>query len=638
MPYPLTTNNNGVNRDIEYINRDFSEMRSTLINFAKTYFPTTVTDFSAASPGMMFIEMASYVGDVMAFYTDNQIQENFVQYAKQINNLYDLSYMMGYKPSVTSAATTELDIFQTLPAIYNASTGEYVPDFRYALIINENSSVTGTSGVPFLLQNRIDFSQSSSLDPTTVSVYEISGANPVSFLLKKNAQAISATINSTTISIGDPEQFNTFNVTTQQPLGILDVLDSDGNEWVEVDYLAQETVFETIKNTNPFPNDPNTQNDSAEVGYLLRLKKVPRRFVSRFVSSNNLNSGSATLQLQFGAGTVNDYDEQIIPNPNNVGIGLPYGQDRLTTAYAPTNFIFDKTYGIAPSNTTLTVRYLTGGGIAANIPANTLNSIGNASTVLFSTANLDPTLAQTMFNSLAVNNPNPATGGGDGDTVEDLRLNSLASYASQLRNVTQEDYLVRAYSLPSQYGSIAKIYTESPKLENTLPGESNSILDLYVLAYNDSKQLVNATKALKQNLSTYLSQYRIINDSVRIKDAFIINIGVNFEIVVLPNFNSNQVLSSCFSQLISYFKIDNMQINQPILINELYLLLNSVEGVQNVKNISFNNKVGESLGYSKYAYAIEGATQSGVVYPSQDPSIFEVKFPSTDIKGRVVPL
>ena len=587
---------------------------------------------------MMFIEMASYVGDVMAFYTDNQIQENFVQYAKQINNLYDLSYMMGYKPSVTSAATTELDIFQTLPAIYNTNTGEYVPDFRYALIINENSSVTGTSGVPFLLQNRVDFSQSSSLDPTTVSVYEISGTNPISFLLKKNAQAISATINSTNISIGDPEQFNTFNVTTQQPLGILDVLDSDGNEWVEVDYLAQETVFESIKNTNPYPNDPNTEEDSAEVGYLLRLKKVPRRFVSRFVSSNNLNSGSATLQLQFGAGTVNDYDEQIIPNPNNVGIGLPYGQDRLTTAYAPTNFIFDKTYGVAPSNTTLTVRYLTGGGVAANIPANTLNSIGNTSTVLFSTDNLDPTLAQTTFNSLTTNNPNPATGGGDGDSVEDLRLNSLASYASQLRNVTQEDYLVRAYSLPSQYGSIAKIYTESPKLENTLPGESNSILDLYVLAYNDSKQLVNATKALKQNLSTYLSQYRIINDSVRIKDAFIINIGVDFEIVVLPNFNSNQVLSACFSQLISYFKVDNMQINQPILINELYLLLNSVEGVQNVKNVSFNNKVGESLGYSKYAYVIEGATQNGVVYPSQDPSIFEVKFPNTDIKGRVVPL
>ena len=636
MPYPLITNNNGVNRNIEYINRDFSEMRSTLINFSKTYFPNTFTDFNATSPGMMFIEMASYVGDVMAFYTDNQIQENFVQYSKQINNLYDIAYMFGYKPSVTSAASTQLEIFQTVPAI--SSGGEYVPDFNYALIIGENSPVTGTSGVPFLLQNRIDFSQSSSLDPTTVSIYEVSGGNPVSFLLKKQAQAISATINSTTVSIGDPKQFETFNITTSQPLGILDVIDSDGGEWVEVDYLAQETVFETIQNTNPFGPDPNTESESGEVPSLLRLKKVPKRFVSRFISSNNLNSGSATLQLQFGAGTTNDFDEQIIPNPDNVGIGLPFGQNKLTTAYSPTNFMFDKTYGIAPSNTTLTIRYLTGGGVGSNIPANTLNSISTTGNVLFSTDNLNSTLAQSTFNSLTVNNPNPATGGGNGDSTEDIRLNSMASYASQLRAVTQEDYLVRAYSLPSQFGSIAKIYTESPKLENTLPGEGNSVLDLYVLAYNNSNQLVNASSALKQNLSTYLSQYRMINDSISIKDAFIINIGVNFEIVVLPNFNSNQVLTSCISNLQSYFSINNMQINQPILINELYLLLNSVEGVQNVKDIYFTNKVGESLNYSKYAYDIDGATQNGVVYPSQDPSIFEVKFPNTDIKGRVVPL
>lgn len=636
MSYPLTTNNNGVNRNIEYINRDFSEMRSNLINFSKTYFPTTFTDFNATSPGMLFIEMASYVGDVMAFYTDNQIQENFIQYSKQINNLYDIAYMFGYKPSVTTSASTQLEIFQTVPSIL--SGGEYVPDFSYALIINENSPITGTSGVPFLLQNRVDFSQSSSLDPTTVSVYEISGNNPVSFLLKKEAQAISATINTTNVSVGSPEQFFTTNIVTSQPLGILDIVDSDGNEWVEVDYLAQETVFETIQNTNPFGPDPNTESQSSEVNSLLRLKKVPKRFVSRFVSSNNLNSGSATLQLQFGAGTTNDFDEQIVPNPDNVGIGLPFGQNKLTTAYSPTNFMFDKTYGIAPSNTTLTIRYLTGGGVGSNIPANTLNSISTTGNVLFSTDNLESTLAQTTFNSLTVNNPNPATGGGNGDSTEDVRLNSMASYASQLRAVTQEDYLVRAYSLPSQYGSIAKAYVESPKLENTLPGESNSVLDLYILAYNNNSQFVNASSALKQNLSTYLSQYRMINDSIKIKDAFVINVGINFEIVVLPNFNSNQVLTSCITKLQSYFKVDNMQINKPILINELYLLLNSIEGVQNVKNIDFINKVGESLGYSKYAYDVIGATQSGVVYPSQDPSIFEVKFPNTDIKGRVVPL
>ena len=628
-----------VNRNVEYINRNFTEMRSNLINFSKTYFPNTFTDFSAASPGMMFIEMASYVGDVMAFYTDNQIQENFIQYAKQSNNLYDLAYMFGYKPSVSSAATTELDVFQTVPSILNG--GEYVPDFNYALIIKENSSVTGTAGTSFLTQNRIDFSQSSSLDPTTVTVYEISGGNPTSFLLKKKVEAASAKINSTTISVGEPQQFLTTNIVASQPLGILDIIDSDGNEWTEVDYLAQETVFETIQNTNPFGPDPNTTDESGQVPSLLRLKKVPNRFVSRFISSNNLNSGSATLQLQFGAGTTNDYDEQIVPNPNNVGIGLPFGQNKLTTAYSPTNFMFDKTYGVAPSNTTLTVRYLTGGGIRANIPANSLSSITNTGNVLFSTDNLNSALAQTTFNSLAVDNPNPATGGGNGDSPQDLRLNSLSSYASQLRAVTQEDYLVRSYSLPSQYGSIAKVYVESPKLENTLPGESNSVLDLYILAYNNNSQLVNASSALKQNLSTYLSQYRMINDSISMRDAFIINIGVNFEIVVLPNFNSNQVLSSCIRRLQEYFNVENMQINKPILINELYTVLSTcdnVKGVQNIKNIEIVNKVGESLGYSKYAYDVTGATQSGVVYPSQDPSIFEVKFPNTDIKGRVVPL
>ena len=638
MPYNLITDNNGVNRNIKYINRDFSDFRSNLIEFAKTYFPNTVTDFSPTSPGTMFIEMASYVGDVLSFYTDNQIQENFVQYAKQVNNLYDLAYMMGYKPSVTSAASTDLELFQTVPAVYDNVSGAYVPDFRYALIINENTPVGGTSGTNFLIQNKIDFSESSSLDPTTVTVYEITGTEPSSFLLKKTTKAISANINTTTITVGEPERFATYDLLLQRPLGILDVVDSDGGEWTEVDYLAQETVFETIKNTNPFPNDPNTQNDAAEVGELLRLKKVPRRFTTRFLSSNNLNSGSATLQIQFGAGSTDDYDEQIIPNPNNVGVGLPYTQDKLTTAYSPSNFMFTKTYGVAPSNTTLTIRYLTGGGVGANVPANTLNTVTSLNNVFFTTDNLDATLSQATFDSLAVNNPNAATGGGDGDSVQDLRTNSLASYASQLRSVTQEDYLVRALSMPSQYGSLAKVYIEPQKLDNLLPGEKSSILDLYVLAFNDNKKLVSTSSALKQNLSTYISQYRIINDSLRIKDAFVINIGINFEIVVLPNFNSNEVLTNCINKLIEYFNVDNMQINQPILTNELYLMLNSVNGVQNVKDITFNNKVGESLGYSKYAYDISGATANGVVYPSQDPSIFEVKFPNTDIKGRVVPL
>lgn len=635
MPYELITNNNGVNRDIKYINRDFSDFRASLIEFSKTYFPNVITDFSPTSPGTLFIEMASYVGDVMSFYTDNQIQENFIQYAKQFNNLYSLAYMMGYKPKISTASTVELDVFQIVPAVYNAELDQNVPDYDYALIINENSAVTNATfpSVPFLIQDRVDFSISSSYDPTTISIYEIEGEQPKSFLLKKTTKAISATINTTTVTVGNATKYFTHNFLFQQPLGILDITDSDGNEWTEVDYLAQESVFESVKNTNP--------EDPSEVPYALRLKKVPRRFVSRFISSNNLNSGSATLQIQFGAGTTNDYDEQIIPNPDNVGIGLPdINETKLTTAYSPSNFMFTKTYGVAPSNTTLTVRYLTGGGVSSNIPANSLTSITSNNNVTFNidTSSLDPILVQSTLDSLTTNNPSPATGGGNGDSTQDIRLNSMASYASQLRSVTAEDYLVRALSLPPLYGSLAKAHIEIPSLKNFTSGETPSVLDLYVLAYDIDRKLTTATPTLKENLSTYLSQYRMVNDTIRIRDAYIINIGVKFEIIVLPNYNNNQVLSSCISELKKYFNTDNQQINKPIFVNELYLLLNSVKGVQTVKDINIINLVGESLGYSRYAYDIKGATKNAVVYPSKDASIFEVKYPDTNIKGRVVPL
>jgi hypothetical protein len=630
MPYDLINSNNGVNRDIKYINRDFSELRANLIDFAKIYFPNTVTDFSPASPSTMFIEMAAYVGDVMAFYTDNQIQENFTQYARQLNNLYDLAYMMGYKPKVTGVSTIDLEFFQTVPAVYDSTLGQNVPDFRYALVIPQNTTVNNVlfSNIPFLTQDVVDFSQSSSLDLTTVSVYEIEGNQPKTFLLKKTIKAISAQIATTTVSFTTPVKFETIEISNNNIVGILDITDSDGNEWYEVDYLAQETIFESVKNTNPFP-DPNTQPDASQAPYILQLKKVPRRFVSRFINPT-------TLQLQFGAGTTNDVDEIIVPNPDNVGIGLPSTQNKLTTAFSPSNFLFTKTYGVAPSNTTLTIRYLTGGGLGSNVPAGSITSLSNTSGIKFTVSNLDATLAQSAFNSLTVNNPNASSGGNNGDSEIDLRYNSLANYAAQLRTVTQEDYLVRALSMPSLYGSIAKAYIEPTKLENLLPGETPTSLDLYVLAFDQNKNLTLASTTLKQNLSTYLSQYRIINDSIKIRDAFIINIGVDFEILVLPNFNSNDILTQCINELITYFNVNNSQINQPIFLNELYSLLNGIKGVQNVKNISITNKVGESLGYSKYAYDIKGATSNGVVYPSQDPSIFEVKYPNSDIKGRVV--
>jgi hypothetical protein len=574
------------------------------------------------------MEMAAYVGDVISFYLDNQIQETYLQYTREPANLFNLAYMLGYKPNVTGVASCDIDFYQQLPA--NPVTGD--PDWSYTLVVEQNSivSANNNSNISFLVQDKVDFSVSSSNNPTEISVFTYTGTQPSYYLLKKTTKSISATINTTTFSFGTPQEFATVVINDEQLIGILDIFDSDGNQWYEVSALAEDAIFDTIQNTPQ--NDPNLSVNNDQVPYLLRLKKVPRRFSTRFV-----NTGS--LQLQFGAGTANEITEVIVPNPDNVGLGLPFEQSKLTTAYSPTNFMFNDTYGLAPSNTTLTVRYLTGGGVISNVASGVLTNL-NTSNVQFlnNLPNSAASQANIIFNSVAVNNPRAASGGQDGDSIEEIRQNTLANFSTQLRTVTPEDYLVRAVSLPSIYGSVSKAFIEKTKLQNILPGEIPSTLDLYILTSNNDGTLTVASDALKQNLSTYLAQYRVIGDSVNIKDAFIVNIGIDFEIIVLPNFNSNDVILACINALIARFAIRNWQINQPIILSELFVLLSNVTGVQSIKDIKISNKVGTSNGYSQYAYDINGATVNGVIYPSLDPMIFEVKYPLTDIKGRIVTL
>lgn len=614
-----------ITRDIKYLNRDFTTLRSRLIDYAKTYFPTTYNDFTPASPGMMFIEMSAYVGDVMSFYLDNQIQETYLQYARQTDNLFELAYMFGYRPKVTGVATATIDYYQQVPSKLSGSV--YIPDFDYTLLVGENSVITSTSNpqISFLVNDSVDFAVSSSQDPTEITIYQTAGTTPVSYLLKKSRQGISANINTTTYTFGTPVQFDTRTLNAENIIGILDIVDSDGNVWYEVDYLGQDMVYQKVKNNNP--NLPvNTDTDTSNT---LKLKQVQRRFTTRF-----LDSGS--LQIQFGAGTATDSDETIVPNPNNVGIGLPFEQSKLTTAYSPSNFIFTNTYGIAPANTTLTVRYLTGGGVQANVPANDLITLTGI--INYQATNLNPVTANAYLATIAVNNPEAATGGGSGDTVEEIRQNTLSTFPTQLRTVTPDDYLIRSLSLPSSYGTVAKAYIEQSKLANLLPGETPNTLDLYILTYDSNKKLIKSSDTLKQNLSTYLTQYRMVGDTIKIKDAFVVNIGVNFDITVDPSFNSNQVLLQAIQELQKYFNTDNWQINQPILLKDISILLDKVPGVRTVKNLSISNLAGESLGYSNYAYDITGATIDNIIYPSIDPMIFEVKYPTVDIKGRVVSL
>ena len=611
-----------VTRNINYINKDFASYRSQLVNYSQTYFPTTYTDFSPTSPGMMFIEQAAYVGDVLSFYLDNQIQENYLQYARQTSNLYDMAYMYGYKPRVTGLSTVTVDLYQQLPA--KLINGVAEPDYDYAVIINANTQISTTSGTPqtFIIEDAVNFSVSSSNNPTSVTVAQITSGVPDYYLLRKSTTAYSGRIRSTQFSFGAPVEFSTVSINAPNIANIIDVVDSDGNNYYEVDYLGQDLVFDGIRNTNV--NDPNTYNDS-DTPYLLQTKSVQNRFATRFLASN-------LLQLQFGAGSPATVTENVIPNPFNVGLGLPFGQDKLTTAYSPTNFIFTNTYGNTPSNTTLTVRYLSGGGVGSNILANALTKV-NTGNVQFLKGGLPSTTAQYVFDSIASNNPYAANGGNNGDSIEDIRQNAISQFSTQMRNVTQDDYLVRALSMPSKFGLISKAFTQKPNAD-----EANTTLDIYCLSQNEQSQLTIPSSTLKNNLKTYINEYRMIGDTISIKNVFIINFAIDFEIVTYPNYINNQVLSDCIVALRNYFKIDKWQINQPIITPDLFVLLDAIDGVQTVKQINLTNKTGTSQNYSEWAYDMNAANQNGTIFPSLDPSIFELKFPNSDIKGRVVNL
>jgi len=600
-------------REIKYINRDFTDFKNQLIEFTKNYFPNTYNDFTATSPGTMFMEMAAYVGDVLSFYQDMQLQETYLQYAKNPANLYTLAYMMGYRPKVTTVAEVDIEVSH----IIGASGSNAQPNFSQALQIAGGTQLSSTTtGQPrFYIEKPIDFSFSSSYDPTTVVVQTLDvGGEPSQYRLTKTVKAFSGEVKTLTQTFSAVEKYATVTINEPNIVGIISIIDNNGsgNTWYEVPFLGQDTIF---------VDQENNSSDSDKVPYMLQLQRVPRRFTTRFNSTGE-------LLIQFGAGITGQSDTVITPDPTNVGLGNSQGISRIDYAYDPSNFLYTQTYGLAPQGT-LQIKYIVGGGVTANVPANTITN----ALVVNSTG---------TGTNLTFNNPEAATGGRDGDTVEEIRQNSLRSFNEQGRAVTLQDYTVRALSLPSKYGSVGKVYIAQDQLTNP-NSTTDSIIDsnplslsLYTLAYDNNRNLQTATVNLKNNLKTYLSQYMLLTDAINIKDAFVINIGVTFDIILRPNYLGRDVLLQCNNLLIDYFDIRNWNINQPIDISSIYTLLDTVKGVQTVQKVEITNNAGGS--YSEYAYDIKGATRNNIVYPSYDPMIFEVKFPNTDIKGRITTL
>ena len=671
---PLDKNWGSDNKSVNYVGKDFSALKQNLIEFTKTYFPDTYSDFNESSPGMVFIEQAAAIGDVLSFYQDTQLKESMLAHVTERKNVIALAQSMGYKPKISSPAVTTLTVYQLCPSVFKSDGGSrFEVDERFCLKVKDGLEVksNSNSNIVFRTVDGVDFANSGSRE-VDVHTRDTNG-NPLWYLLTKKVKAISANEVSTGITFGSNEtDYPTFTINDENIIEISSVTEDNGTKWYEVPYLAQESIFVEQSNTNG-----ELEEYSNTVPYILEVQKVPKRFSVKVNSDN-------TLDLQFGSGDVTMPDEQILPNTKNIGLGLANSVSRLNQGIDPSNFLKTNTFGIAPAGKSLTVKYLTGGGVESNINTGDLTRISKIEfeeDLLSIPDNLLNSYNETK-NSVAVENLEPAIGGRGGESIEEIRQNALATFGSQNRAVTRQDYIVRALSMPERYGSVAKVYVSPDgEMDNNSPasilanpqniaeftnlidglknsskqdiqkelvkyltqkktsiGEINNpfAINMYVLGYNGDKKLTNLNKAVKQNLKTYLGEYRMMTDAVNIIDGFVVNIGVDFEIVVYSNYNKREVITSCLTELQDYFNTDNWTFNKPINISEIELILANVEGVMSVPSVKISNLCGGDGNYSPNKYNIDEATKGKIVYPSLDPCIFEVKYPNKDIKGRAI--
>ena len=677
---PLDKSWGADNKKINYLGKDFATLKQNLIDYTKTYFPNTYSDFNEASPGMVFVEHAAAIGDILSFYQDVQLKESMLAYATERKNVIALAQSMGYKPKVSTPAVTTMTVYQLVPSVFEAngnSGSDFSPDNRFYLTVKEGMEISSaTNGnVTFRTTDVVNFAQTGS---NSVSVFERDEfGNPTRYLISKTVKAISAKEFSTSVSFDQSDMdYPSKTLSDLNIIGITSVVDSDTNEiFYEVPYLAQESIF--VEKPNISYNS-DLSEFSGSVPYILEVQKVPRRFSVKVNSDN-------TMDLQFGnGGGSGKTDEQLLPNTKNIGLGLANTIQRLNQGIDPSNFLKTNTFGISPAGKTLLVKYLVGGGIESNINTGDLTTIDN---IQFEEDLLSiPTNLLNSYNdiknTIAVENLEPATGGRGSESIEEIRQNALGVFGSQNRAVTRQDYVVRALSMPERYGSIAKVYVSPDgEIDNNSPSsilanpkyitefvalvdglknkpqsevqkelvkylsqkrsaisEVNNpfAINMYILGYDENKKLTNLNNAVKQNLKTYLGEYRLMTDSVNLLNGFIVNVGCDFEVICYSNYNKNEVVANCLLQMQDYFNIDSWTFNKPINLSEIELILANVEGVMSVPSVKIYNLCGGDGNYSTNKYNIDQATKDKMIYPSLDPCVFEVKYPNKDIKGRAL--
>lgn len=594
---------------INYTSRDFQTIKRDLLQHVKRYYSDSYKDFNEASFGSLMLDTVAYVGDVLSFYLDYQVNESFLETAAEYENIIKIGRQVGYKFASSNTSTGIATFYLNIPA----STYGLGPDMNYAPILKKGSVFSTNSGVKFLLNEDVRF-DNPKLE-VRVSLTDPDTGAPLFYAIKAQGVVISGVLGTERISVGDYKRYLTLTLQQQDIIEILSVYDTEGNQYFEVDNLSQNIIYKSVTNRD--------LNDAALAKEIIKPFMVPRRFV--------VDRNLRTTTLQFGASSdvvIQDRDN-MLAEPTDVVLDI-YGKDYISSDYFdPTKLLNSDKMGIAPSNTELiiTYRYNNINGVV-NYAPNTLTKITAPVFEFTNDLYLSIDIKNVVKSSLEVINQAPILGDTTAINSQELKKRIESSFSAQGRAVTETDYKALVYSMPSKYGSIKRV---------TIKRDDSSFkrnLNLYLLCEDQNGYLTTPNQTVKNNVKNWLLRNKMINDSIDILDGKIVNFGITFSAIGSNERSKYDILADAINEIKKQFSM-TMDFGEQLIITNVYDALKKVNGLLDVVSVTIDEKVGEN--YSDSFFSFKNNTSSDgrfINIPSN--VVMELKFPNNDIKGTIL--
>ena len=591
---------------INYTSRDFNSIKNDLVNYAKRYYPDTFQDFNEAGFGALMLDTVSYVGDILSYYVDYSANETFLDTAVEYDNILKLGRQMGFRFTGSRSSSGIASFYIIVPV----STTGLGPDANYIPILKRGSALSSDAGAMFMLNEDVIFSNSKN-EVVVAAANENTGV-PTHFAIKATGQVISGEIREESIEIGDFEKFKRIELSNENITEVLGCFDSEGHEYFKVDYLSQDVIFTSVTNRDTSSNDraPN----------LLKPVVVPRRFT--------VEQEKEKTFLQFGFGSERGMTGDPLIDPSTTILDFHAKNYVTETSFDPANLLGTDKLGVSPANTTLRIVYRINTSENVNVGADGLTSVGDVEFQFNNINTLDADKLGAVQNSLEVFNEDPILGDITLPSTKELKIRIYDTFASQNRAVTAQDYRALSYQMPGEFGAIKRVSVIRD------PDSRKRNLNLYVVSEDNNGHLETTNITVKENLKTWLNRHRMITDTVDILDAKIINIKINFIVVADLEASKFDVLNSANAAVGRIFS-KKMEIGEPLFITDIYSILNAVPGVVDTTQVSVSKATGGS--YSSLAFNIDAATSpDGRFIRVPKNVIFELKFPSDDVRGSVL--